>query len=348
MDRPDHRESDAARPSNRIRRHRGEALSVACVAIGVAILIKLALVLFPGHPGQAFAIFEAAIAGTALWIGRFEGYLSLGLLAVSAPYFLLEGDGFSVRNHADALGLIGFVLAGLFLVTAIGQLTSRLKRSEREHAVLRDECAGKSALLSEMSHRVFNDLGSLTSLTILQARSAQEPETREALLEIADRIQIFAGVYKRLHADAGKAGMLDIGPFLEDLCADLRTAHLGIRPIALELDARSCRMKVARAALVGLVLNESIMNALKYAFPEDRSGTIRVRFGPDPESPGLLCLTVEDDGVGPFGTVSKESRQKGTGMGQRLLRAVASQLGGSYALERTDTCTLARLRFPKA
>ncbi len=318
-------------------------LTLLGLVLGALLLVLAAAFAFPGHPSLAFAIFEAVVAGVALFIGRLAGLVGLGLLTILSAYFLLEGEGFSVADPMEALGLIGFVIAGLFLVAVIATLEARLGNAIAARETTRKACADKAVLLSEMSHRVFNDLGSLASLAALQARSAEQPETREALSEIADRIQVFAGVYKRLQADAAQTGALDMALFLEDLCKDLRTAHFGIRPIALELHAETCRMNVARAALVGLVLNESIMNALKYAFPDDRSGTIRVCFDHDPAMPNILCLTIEDDGAGPNG-----SAPKGTGMGQRLLRAMASQLGGSFALERHSEVTEARLRFPQS
>ena len=69
---------------------------------------------------------------------------------------------------------------------------------------------------------------------------------------------------------------------------------------------------------VGLITNELLTNALKYAFPDDRAGTVTVRFSRDD---GRFELVVADDGVG----VSPETPPSGSGgLGQRLIRSLAS------------------------
>lgn len=85
------------------------------------------------------------------------------------------------------------------------------------------------------------------------------------------------------------------------------------------LDAR------ARAVPVGLITNELVTNALKYAFPDDRAGTVCIRFWREGEE---FVLAVEDDGIGLPDT---DAAPKGTGLGRRLIRALAAQLGGRLA-----------------
>ena len=103
---------------------------------------------------------------------------------------------------------------------------------------------------------------------------------------------------------------------------------------------------------LGLALNELVTNALKYAFPDDGAGTVRVRFAREGES---FLLSVSDDGVGMAGDEAPapphaEKRPRGTGLGTRLLQGLAAQLRGTLSRRGSGNGagTLAELRFPVA
>ena len=91
---------------------------------------------------------------------------------------------------------------------------------------------------------------------------------------------------------------------------------------------------------VGLIINELLTNTLKYAFPDQRAGRVRVTFEREPQA---YCLRVSDDGVGMVAGTETAS-----GLGQRLVRAMASQLRGSLEIgpgpNASGTC--ATVRFP--
>ena len=116
--------------------------------------------------------------------------------------------------------------------------------------------------------------------------------------------------------------MIDVQDFLCGLCDDLRSALVGSRPVALLCDVDSHAISHAQAVALGLIANELITNAVKYAFPGDRDGTIRVAFD---HCDGELCLRVEDDGVGMASGSGEGEGNPGTG--QRLVRARALQAG---------------------
>lgn len=327
-----------------MRSRRSDLLKLAAAAGLIAALLAGTLLLVPHAPSQGYAGFEAVFAGLTYGLGQAAGLWAVGVSAALVAYLVLRGEGFAVADPTDALGLLAFIGAGLCIVMIVGRLRAGLAAAEERRAGIEADCADKIALLSELSHRVRNDLGSLMSLALLQKSAAQSEEAREALGGMANRIQVFGDVYRRLNADAAHQSV-DMRAFLTGLCNDLREAHLSMLPIALKVRAERYDLPVGQAALVGLVLNEALTNALKYAFPDNRSGTIRVAFGRDPGTPGALVLTVTDDGIGLSGGTPNGTGMKGTGMGQRLMRAMASQLGGAYALERVGASTVARLSF---
>lgn len=198
-------------------------------------------------------------------------------------------------------------------------------------------------LLTEQAHRIRNDLNALVG--ILQIQANADPVAAEALNTAARRVLILGRVHGRLSSDSDAEAVVDSRLFLEDLVADLRVGVEGLRPIALTVMAEAHPLALARAGDVGLVANELITNALKHAFPGAREGVVRVSFRRDGD---LYDLTVADNGVGYAAGRASEDDQAG-GLGSRILRALAAQLGGRLTVTSGEVGgTTCRLKFPVA
>ena len=157
----------------------------------------------------------------------------------------------------------------------------------------------------------------------LQAEADPDRPARDALLDAEGRVRALSRLNARL--DAEPAGGIDSGEFLAGLAADFRSAHLAGRPIALHVRAEPCALPVAHARVLGLVVNELLINAAKYAFPGDRGGAVSVVF----ECHGAdRSLCVRDDGVG----LDPAAPPRGTGVGRRMVRALAAQIGGTFQI----------------
>ena len=199
-----------------------------------------------------------------------------------------------------------------------------------------------SAIVKEHAHRLRNDLGGLAAVALLRASTAEHDETRVALGAIADRITAQARVHARLDAGAGTRANVDLKTFIEGLGEDFRYAHLSLRPVGLAIDAISFEMLTGRAVIIGLIVNELLTNASKYAFPDERPGTISITLGHHPARKEMLQLIVADDGVG-----FRSTQGDRPGLGQKLVAAMASQLGGSFNLARLNSATVGQVDFPK-
>jgi two-component sensor histidine kinase len=192
---------------------------------------------------------------------------------------------------------------------------------------------------------------------MLRARGAPSEAAREALREAAQHALALARVHTHLTPpdnvlwlQDGEAGMVDTALFVLGLCADLDRAQFGegLRSVALVPEAEAHALDTERAVPLGLVLNEAVTNALKYAFPEDQAGSVHVRFRREGDE---FVLTVEDDGVGlpDEGTLSHGMPMPtGAGLGTRLLRALATQVRGRFTRRSGEEGrgTIAELRFP--
>ncbi len=197
-------------------------------------------------------------------------------------------------------------------------------------------------------------------MLLLRARAAPSPAAADGLREAAEHARALARVHAWLAhgdprgADGDDPARVDTKDFVEGLCRDLDRALSGgeLRPVALIAQAEPHTLDAERAVHLGLVLNELVTNAVKYAFPDNGAGIVRVRFAR--EGNGFL-LSVSDDGVGlppDEGLVAPRAgkRPLGTGLGTRLLQGLAAQLRGTLSRRRGENGagTLAELRFPVA
>lgn len=175
----------------------------------------------------------------------------------------------------------------------------------------------------------------------LQARAAKSEAVQQPLLDTAHRVQVLARIHERLRR-VDLAAVVNSKEFIGELCDDLCNSIVGLRPVRLDVVVESHNLLQAQALAVGLILNELVTNALKYAFPEDREGVIAVRFRLSGHS---FTLEVIDNGTGiPLG-----DEAQGTGLGRRLVRSMVAQLGGRQTLQSSDEGgTHVIIEFPRS
>lgn len=179
----------------------------------------------------------------------------------------------------------------------------------------------KEMLLEEMQHRIVNSLQIIASILLLKARAVTSEETRQHLQDAHRRVMSVAAVQRHLHISAN-GDLIEIAPYLSKLCDSLAELMIGdSRPATLRVMCDDGKVSSADAVSLGLIVTELVINALKYAFPEQKaSATVTVRYevnGTD------WKLSVSDNGIGrPDGD---GSTKKG-GLGTSLVNALANQL----------------------
>jgi PAS domain S-box-containing protein len=195
----------------------------------------------------------------------------------------------------------------------------------------------REVLLSEIHHRVKNNLQLLSSMLALQARSAGA-ETAHALGEGQRRIDSIALVHEQLYGSRNLSAV-NLARYTEALIPELwRASGVGER-VAVALELADVELGPERAIPCGLLVSELVTNALKHAFPGGRSGRLDVRLEKLP--PSRLRLTVKDDGVGLDREFPPRQQQS---LGLDLVAIFAKQLDADIQVER-DTGTCFRLTF---
>jgi two-component sensor histidine kinase len=297
--------------------------AATCAVVIVMLLVRLAIpVQFPGSP---FLLFMLAVIICAALFNHGCGIFAVLLSALLAVWFLIEPKGALTSPAAeDVFGLSFFVAIGLITATILEALHRVAADLIEANQLLVASEADKDLLLREASHRYKNELSIITALLHLQERSVDDETARAALASTAERIRVLGRAHERLQR-AEASAVVDTGEFIGSICDDLRAALIGLRPVSLIVEAESHLMPQERAVPLGLIMNELLTNALKYAFADERSGTVTVRFFREQDQ---FRLVVSDDGVG----MSVDRQPGGSGLGQRLVRSMVAQLRGAIEI----------------
>jgi two-component sensor histidine kinase len=282
--------------------------------IGLFTLLRAAL--YQHLHDYSFFLFIPAVLLSSLLFGRGPGLWATGLASILAIGLFTYPVYRIVINDDDVIPLLLFALTCLG-VSEIGDALrgalANATRAEEQNALL----------LREMEHRTKNNFQIIESVLISQARGQTEPATRQNLLDAAARVRVIAQAQDLLRLREGSTSVR-LDRYLTHLCEGLRNVLCEVRPIDLIVDIEGIEVASTTAVPVGLIVNELVTNAFKYAFPDERPGRIRVSLrileGEWAE------LAVVDDGVGH----PADSRE---GLGTRLTNLLCRQLDGTIRRE---------------
>jgi len=276
----------------------------------------------PNAPPVVFvtASQDSSIAVTALKAGAAD-YLVKDTLGDFVPLLQVAIDG--ALRQAE-------------LQRARDEAEAEVHASRDRYAAL---AAERELLLREVNHRVGNSLQIIASLLHLQANSSTQDDVKAALTNAMGRVAAVAQVHRRLYTSHDLKSVL-LNQYLDALLEDLRRSTEGERMSRLTLKAEPIEIDPDRAVAIGIIVNELVMNAVKYAYT-DCTGPIHVALTSDGDD---LLLSISDDGVGLNGRIDPRS----TGMGQRIVSAMASKLEASVERDPNHAGTRILLRFQRA
>ena len=187
----------------------------------------------------------------------------------------------------------------------------------------------KELLLREVYHRVKNNMHSISVLLSLQAEDAGIPEVAVAMNDARGRVASMQMVYEKLFSseDFHKVSSSE---YLGDLVDSIALSSPVASRVSVQCGLDDLPLDADTLFPLGLILNEALTNAYKYAFPVDRSGRVAVTFVADGR--GNCELAVDDDGIGLGSPPGAASSSESTGFGLTLIHALADQLAGKAEL----------------
>lgn len=186
-------------------------------------------------------------------------------------------------------------------------------------------------LLQDVSHRIGNSLGTVSSLLGLQLNRSKNEEVRSVLGAARDRIQTISTAHRRLRLSDDMETTL-LAEFLSSVVHDVELAvPFELREnITIHTSFKDCRLSSRDATTLGIILGELLTNSLKHAFPDHRTGHIYISFGP--QENGQMMLVVEDDGIG----ICCKNSEKKTGIGRLVIEQLCMQFGEKSLFETSD------------
>lgn len=196
------------------------------------------------------------------------------------------------------------------------------RSSEKRNVDLLQE---KAILLQEMQHRVANSLQIIASVLMQSAKRVQSDEARSHLRDAHDRVMSIATVQQQLAVS--RSGEVELRSYFNQLCQSLSASMINdSKKLSLAVSADGSSVKVGVSISLGLIVTELVINALKHAFPEERSGRVVIDYWSHGED---WKLSVRDDGVG---TPEKMAAAK-HGLGTSIVEALAGQLDATVKTE---------------
>jgi PAS domain S-box-containing protein len=323
--------------------------------------------------GILIAAADGRITAANAMIQRLFGYTHDELQGASVDLLLPERlrerheghrAGFALHPHARPMGLgldlparrrdgsefpveisLSYVAesTGGLVMAFISDITARKQATEERESLigrLETALAEKTVLIKEVHHRVKNNLAVIAGLLGMQADSLENQRAQVALMESQQRVLSMALIHEYLYATE-HLDRVNFGQYVQQLANELCVSYsIESDRIDIDIEAEEIDLPVHRAIPCGLILNELLSNALKYAFPNHRMGTIRVEFS-RVES-GELCLACRDDGVGIPESFDWRNSQS---LGLRIVRILTKQIDGSLTLDGSGGGTSFELRF---
>ena len=211
--------------------------------------------------------------------------------------------------------LIGFIYHNYKL-----KQTSNLKL-ENVNQELNTKNQQNELLLKEIHHRVKNNLELVKSLIALQSAQLEDSDTKDAMIASQNRVQSMGIIHQKLY-QGDNLGSIEMKDYFLNLGEGILDTFNADEKVKIEYAMDNLELDVDTAVPIGLIVNELLTNALKYAFPENLKGNISISLSKS--NPETLTLKVVDNGIGKITGLSP----KGTGFGSQLIKLLTQQLNG--------------------
>jgi chemotaxis protein methyltransferase CheR len=195
----------------------------------------------------------------------------------------------------------------------------------------------KDLMIKEMKHRMANSLQLIASILILKSEAVESPEVRTHLKDAHERILSIATVEKFLDTTSLNEEV-EVGPYLTGLCESLSASMIGSnKPIELKVSSEGGMVTSSVGISLGLITAELVINALKHAFPNGKSGKVVVAYQ---TYKGGWRLIVSDNGMG----VKVDPLRK-EGLGTTIVQSLARQLGAAVEMRTSSQGTTVSIDY---
>ncbi|MEM8506379.1 MAG: histidine kinase dimerization/phosphoacceptor domain -containing protein [Bacteroidota bacterium] len=263
-------------------------------------------------------------------------FLSNGIASFLA---LAAGITFWWQGASTAIFIVLIVLSGFFLINML-----YFQKSEKDSTSTQDleeKLQEKETLLKEVHHRVKNNLQTVSSLLSLQSRTVADEKIENIIKGSQHRVVSMSMVHEMLYKRDDYSSDIAVQPYVEELCGYLiRSVKGNTNNIKADLNLGEYSLSIDTVIPLGLIINETVTNALKYGIPGESEGIIKIQL--EKKGPNTYEMYLGDDGIGFPEEVSPQNTKS---LGLKLIHNLARQLRGSVMRAATDRGTYYQITF---
>ena len=225
------------------------------------------------------------------------------------------------QRTRQTLIIIVVILLVLYLVLLYKAIQNNIKKNK----LLEKKNIENEFLLKEIHHRVKNNLEIVSSLLALQSAEINDPKVVDAMQKSKHRIQSMSMIHQKLYQEKSLSS-IEMKAYFEELANYVVNVFDAEKRIEVFFEMNAMELDVDTAIPIGLIVNELLTNSLKYAFPNNQKGIIKIGLK---KEHGQLFLKVSDNGIGK----SDKEEYIGTGFGTKLIQLLTRQLEGKMKLD---------------
>lgn len=211
------------------------------------------------------------------------------------------------------------------MVMTIRDITERKEEEERVRTSLEE----KELLLSEIHHRIKNNLALVSGMLQMQVFDEENEEVLNKLNNSMLRVETMASIHQLLY-ESSSFSRLEFSKIVDKLIKTTHNSFSSEKDIDFEIETEPFELNINQAVPCSLIINEAITNVYKHAFAGRDTGWIRAKLYLDEET---VRFSLEDDG---HGLPADFDLSKLSSLGTKIVRALAKQLHGSFQLENRD------------
>jgi two-component sensor histidine kinase len=299
-----------------------DATIILAVIVLMVIIMRIAIkeknkgalyVTFGAIGTSVFLLVNRMVNAELITLSTFLYYVDLILLYISYPL----GIYIYITNQYGRLFLA--------MEQEVEVRTQQLNATIRDLTKTQNELSLKNnqnvLLLKEIHHRVKNNLEVVSGLLALQSAKMDDPTMQEVMLASQNRVHSMGILHQKLYQSEHLA-FIEMKNYFENLCINILDSYNETDRIKVNIEMKELEMDVDTAVPLGLIVNELLTNALKYAFPKGEKGNIELSLKSLNED--NFQLKISDNGVGK----SSDEKAKGTGFGTQLVDLLTRQIDG--------------------
>ncbi len=282
--------------------------------------------------------FQAAQDTANTHINRNKSILLLGQLELAKH----REDALKTKTQVEAyseeaelqdfrIKILSILLGTILFGSVLLFINFRQKGLLTQNQIQLDlEYERNAILLKELHHRVKNNLQVIYSLLNLQKRRSKNKESIDLILSLQNRIQTIALVHNNLF-QSDEMEFVQLDPYLRTLVKHLQQMYVMDEKQEIEIQFGmdpNIYLRFERIGTLGLIINEIVSNAFKYAFEEGRAGVLRIDVQ---QVESEVAIEIEDNGPGVV-----EEIQRNSNLGMRLIVILSEQMGAQYVMQQSS------------